>query len=76
MLSAQVRPRKYQTYEKVLRREQELSVEQIFYLELYLEPGSCGGNTQSTGPNVPAGGNRANDIHCFQSRFKEMIAYK
>ncbi len=36
------RPRKYRTFEKVLPREQGLS-------EGQREPGSCGGNTLSTG---------------------------
>ncbi len=39
------------------------------YLELYLDPGSCGGNTPSTGPKslVPGesscGGKRAKYVH-------------
>ncbi len=44
------RPQKFQTFEKVLPHEQGLSEGQNFYPELYLDPGSCGGNTPSTGP--------------------------
>ncbi len=53
-------PRKFRTFEKVLPREQGLSEGQLFYPELYLDPGSCGGNTPSTGPKYSScGGNRA-----------------
>jgi len=46
------RPRKFRTFEKVtlLPREQVHSEGQFFYLELYLDPGSCGENTPNTSP--------------------------
>ncbi len=44
-------------FEKVLTRKQGLFWGGIFYPELYLDPGSCGGNTPSTSPKslVPGG---------------------
>ncbi len=45
------RPRKFRTSEKAYYpREQGLSEGHIFTPELYLDPGSSSGNTQSTGP--------------------------
>ncbi len=44
------RPQKFWTFEKVLPREQGLSEGQIFTRNFILDPGSCGGNTPSTGP--------------------------